>query len=93
MARYTAKNIVAAGLADKCLVQVAYAIGVSKPVSILVETYHTEKVPVEKIIEAIINNEDLFDFTPRGMIKKFSLTKPSSSMETYQIMDTLEDLI
>lgn len=69
MARYTAKNIVAAGLADKCLVQVAYAIGVSKPVSILVETYHTEKVPVEKIIEAIINNEDLFDFTPRGMIK------------------------
>ena len=77
MARYTAKNIVAAGLADKCLVQVAYAIGVSKPVSILVETYHTEKVPVEKIIEAIINNEDLFDFTPRGMIKKFSLTKPS----------------
>lgn len=43
MARYTAKNIVAAGLADKCLVQVAYAIGVSKPVSILVETYHTEK--------------------------------------------------
>lgn len=77
MARYTAKNIVAARLADKCLVQVAYAIGVSKPVSILVETYHTEKVPVEKIIEAIINNEDLFDFTPRGMIKKFSLTKPS----------------
>ena len=77
MARYTAKNIVAAGLADKCLVQVAYAIGVSKPVSILVETYHTEKIPVDKIIEAIINNEDLFDFTPRGMIKKFSLTKPS----------------
>lgn len=77
MARYTAKNIVAAGLAKKCLVQVAYAIGVSKPVSIWVNTYGTEKVPVTKIIAAVIENEDLFDFTPNGMIRKFSLRKPS----------------
>lgn len=77
MARYTAKNIVAAGLASKCMVQVAYAIGVSKPVSILVEPYGTNTVPVETIIEAIISNEELFDFTPSGMIRKFSMRKPS----------------
>lgn len=77
MARYTAKNIVASGLADRCMVQVAYAIGVSKPVSILVEPYGTNKVPVEKIIEAIIGNEELFDFTPSGMIRKFSMRKPT----------------
>lgn len=76
MARYTAKNIVASGLAHKCEVQVAYAIGVSKPVSIFVNTFHTEKVPVEKIVEAIISNEELFDFTPGGMIQKFSLRRP-----------------
>jgi len=77
MARYVAKNIVAAGLADRCLVQIAYAIGVTKPVSVNIETYETEKVPTSKILEAVLTNEELFDFTPYGIIEKFSLRRPS----------------
>jgi S-adenosylmethionine synthetase len=73
-ARHCAKNIVAAGLADRCQVQLAYAIGVSKPVSIALETYGTEKVDKEKILAAV---EALFDFTPQGIIDRFSLRHPT----------------
>ena len=72
-ARYCAKNIVAAGLADKCEVQVAYAIGVAKPVSILVETFGTEKIPTEKLIEIILTH---FDFRPRAIIESLDLLRP-----------------
>ena len=75
-ARYAAKNIVAAKLCDKCLIELSYAIGVSKPVSISVETFGTEHVDKEKILAAPCN-EEIFDFTPGGIIKFFSLTKPS----------------
>lgn len=75
-ARYAAKNIVAASLADRCLIQLSYAIGVSAPVSINVETYNTEKVSKDKILEALYNS-DIFDFTPKGIIDKFSLRKPT----------------
>ena len=73
MARYIAKNIVAAGLADKCDVQIAYAIGVSKPVSIMVNTYGTGTVPDEKITEAV---KKVFDMTPRGIINHLKLRRP-----------------
>lgn len=75
-ARYAAKNIAAAKLCDKCLIELSYAIGVSKPVSISVETFGTEHVDKEKILAALCN-EEIFDFTPGGIIKFFSLTKPS----------------
>ena len=75
-ARYAAKNIVAAKLCDKCLIELSYAIGVSKPVSISVETFGTEHVDKEKILAALCN-EEIFDFTPGGIIKFFSLTNPS----------------
>lgn len=75
-ARYAAKNIVAAKFCDKCLIELSYAIGVSKPVSISVETFGTEHVDKEKILAALCN-EEIFDFTPGGIIKFFSLTKPS----------------
>jgi len=73
MARYIAKNIVAAGLADKCDVQIAYAIGVSKPVSIMVNTYGTGKVPDEKITDAV---KKVFDMTPKGIIEHLRLRRP-----------------
>ncbi|MCI2069494.1 MAG: methionine adenosyltransferase [Bacilli bacterium] len=73
-ARYCAKNIVAASLASRCQVQLSYAIGVSEPVSIAIETFGTEKVKKELILAAV---EELFDFTPQGIIDKFSLTRPS----------------
>jgi len=73
MARYIAKNIVAAGLADKCDVQLAYAIGVSKPISVMVNTYGTGKVPDEKITEAV---KAVFDMTPRGIIEHLNLRRP-----------------
>ena len=72
-ARYVAKNIVAAGLADKCEIQLAYAIGVAKPVSVLVETFGTEKVAVEKIEKAL---EELIDLRPSAIIERFGLRKP-----------------
>ena len=72
-ARYIAKNVVAAGLADKCEVQVAYAIGVAKPVSVLVDTFGTAKVDEEKIAEAVIRHVDL---RPAAIIKKFELRRP-----------------
>lgn len=72
-ARYVAKNIVAAGLADKCEIQLAYAIGVAIPVSINVDTYGTGKVNEEKIVELIQSH---FDLRPAGIIKMLDLRKP-----------------
>ena len=72
-ARYIAKNVVAAGLASKCEVQVAYAIGVAKPVSVLVDTFGTAKVDEEKIAEAVVRHVDL---RPAAIIKKFELRRP-----------------
>ena len=71
--RHVAKNIVAADLADQCLVQVAYAIGVAEPVSISVHTYGTGKVSDIKLADAVMKT---FDLTPAGIIKKFDLKKP-----------------
>lgn len=72
-ARYVAKNVVAAGLADKCEIQIAYAIGVAKPVSVMVETFGTAKVSEAKIEEAVKNN---FDLRPAGIIKMLNLLRP-----------------
>jgi S-adenosylmethionine synthetase len=72
-ARYVAKNIVAAGLAEKCLVQVAYAIGVAKPVSLLVETYGTAKIPEAAIVGLV---EKHFDLRPKGIIQSLDLLRP-----------------
>ncbi len=72
-ARYAAKNVVAAGLADKCEVELAYAIGVAKPVSVMVDTFGTGKVSDEKLAQAV---EQVFDFTPDGIIKTLDLRKP-----------------
>jgi S-adenosylmethionine synthetase len=72
-ARYIAKNVVAAGLAKKCEVQVAYAIGVAKPVSVYVNTFDTGIVAEQKISAAV---QELFDLTPRGIIRELSLLKP-----------------
>lgn len=76
MARYAAKNIVAAKLAKKCLIQVSYAIGISDPVSINVNTFGTETISHDKIL-AMLLDKNIFDFTPSGIIKNFSLFKPS----------------
>ena len=73
MARHVAKNIVAAGLADRCEIQLAYAIGVAEPVSLLVETFGTGRLPEEEIVELIQNT---FDLTPGGIIKHLDLLKP-----------------
>ena len=73
MARYIAKNVVAAGLADRCEVQLAYAIGVPFPVSIMVDTFGTGKVADFKISEAV---KEVFDCTPAGIIKTLDLKRP-----------------
>ncbi len=73
MARYVAKNIVAADLAERCEVELAYAIGVPFPVSIMVDTFGTGTVPEEKIEKAV---GDVFDLTPAGIIKTLDLKKP-----------------
>ncbi|HEY9062173.1 MAG TPA: methionine adenosyltransferase [Pseudobacteroides sp.] len=72
-ARYVAKNIVAAGLARKCEVQLAYAIGVAKPVSILVETFGTGKISEDKLVKLVQKN---FDLRPAGIIKTLNLRRP-----------------
>lgn len=72
-ARYVAKNIVAAGLAEKCEIQLAYAIGVARPVSIAVDTFGTGIVSEEKLVEVISNN---FDLRPAGIIKELQLRNP-----------------
>ncbi|WP_246840757.1 methionine adenosyltransferase [Chloracidobacterium aggregatum] len=73
MARYIAKNVVAAGLADRCQVQLAYAIGVAEPVSIYVETFGTGKIRPETIVELIRAH---FSLTPRGIIETLDLRRP-----------------
>ena len=71
--RYVAKNIVAAGLADKCLVQVSYAIGVAQPTSIMVETYGTGKVSDERLTQLV---REHFDLRPKGIVKMLDLLRP-----------------
>jgi S-adenosylmethionine synthetase len=73
MARYVAKNVVAAGLAKECEVQLAYAIGISEPVSVLVETFGTAEVSEEEISQAV---REVFDLSPSGIIKSLDLLRP-----------------
>jgi len=102
MARYAAKNIVAAELAERVQVQVAYAIGVVEPVSIMVETFGTGKLPNAKIEELLRKN---FDFTPAGIIKHLNLRRPiykktaafghfgrSGPEFTWELTDKVKDL-
>jgi S-adenosylmethionine synthetase len=71
--RYVAKNIVAAGLASKCLVQISYAIGVAKPTSVMVDTYGTGKISNEKLTELVLRH---FDLRPKGIVKMLDLLRP-----------------
>lgn len=73
MARYVAKNVVAAGLADECLIQVAYAIGVARPVSVAVNTFGTGKIADDKLAEIVLSE---FDLRPAAIIAKLNLTSP-----------------
>jgi S-adenosylmethionine synthetase len=73
MARYIAKNVVASGLADRCEVQLAYAIGVADPVSVLVDTFGTAKIDEAKIAELVRKN---FKLTPKGIIESLNLRRP-----------------
>lgn len=73
MARYIAKNVVAAGLAKRCQIQLSYAIGIAEPTSVLVDTFHTAKVDEEKISEAI---RKVFPLTPKGIIHALDLKRP-----------------
>ncbi|HAU86036.1 MAG TPA: methionine adenosyltransferase, partial [Lachnospiraceae bacterium] len=72
-ARYVAKNIVAAGIADKCEIQLSYAIGVAQPTSIMVDTFGTGKISNEKLVEIIRAN---FDLRPAGIIQMLNLRRP-----------------
>lgn len=72
-ARYVAKNIVAAGLADRCEIQLAYAIGVARPVSIMVDTFGTGKIPDDKIVELVKSH---FDLRPAAIIRDLNLRRP-----------------
>jgi S-adenosylmethionine synthetase len=73
MCRYIAKNLVAAGLADRCEVQLAYAIGVAEPVSVLVDTFGTGKVDEAKLVQLVREN---FQLTPKGIIESLKLRRP-----------------
>ncbi len=73
MARYVAKNVVAAGLADKAMIQLAYAIGVASPVSFMIDTYGTEKVPLDELEKAILKE---FDLRPAAIIERLNLKRP-----------------
>jgi len=73
MARYIAKNIVAAGLADRCEIQLSYVIGGVEPLSVMIDTFKTNKVPVEKILEIVKKH---FNLIPAGMIKQLDLQRP-----------------
>jgi S-adenosylmethionine synthetase len=72
-ARYVAKNIVAAGLASRCMVQVSYAIGVAKPTSVMVDTFGTGKISNEKLTELVLSN---FDLRPKGIVQMLDLLRP-----------------
>ena len=102
MARYAAKNVVAAGLADRCLVQVGYAIGVAEPVSLMVETFGTAKVDPQKLQAAV---REVFPFKPAGIISTLKLLRPVYSATaayghfgrrgdsfTWELTDRVEDL-
>lgn len=81
MARYIAKNIVASEIAEECQIQLSYAIGIKKPISISLETFGSEKVSKQYIVDAIYNN---FDLTPKGIIETLNLKKPIySQTSTY----------
>jgi S-adenosylmethionine synthetase len=73
MARYVAKNIVAAGLAERCEVQLAYAIGVAEPVSVRIDTFGTGTVSEQRLIELVREN---FKLTPKGIIESLNLRRP-----------------
>lgn len=73
MARYVAKNIVAAGLAEKCEMQISYAIGIAKPTSVNIECFNTNKIPEEKILELVLKH---FDMRPRAIIEHLNLRRP-----------------
>lgn len=81
LARYIAKNVVAAGLADRALVELAYAIGVAEPVSVLVETFGTEKFPRTQIEKAV---RETFKMKPRDIIEAFNLRKPHEAGFSYR---------
>ncbi len=83
--RYVAKNIVAAGLADKCEVQVSYAIGVARPTSITIETFGTAKVDEDKLLEVVGEN---FELRPAGIIQAFDLTKIPGQRDGRFFQDT-----
>ena len=90
MGRYVAKNIVAAGLAERCEIQFAYAIGYPEPVSVLVETFGTGKVPHEAIEKAVL---EVFSFKPANIIKQLNLLRPIYSMTTnYGHFGKVDDL-
>src|SRR5947208_1985317 len=72
-ARYVAKNVVAAGLAERCQIQVAYAIGVAHPMSVLVETFGTETIPVPKIEQLVAEH---FDLRPAAILRDLDLRRP-----------------
>jgi S-adenosylmethionine synthetase len=71
--RYVAKNIIAAGLAEKCEVQVAYAIGVARPVSLMVNAYGTAVIPEDTIEELVLKH---FDLRPKGIVQQLDLLRP-----------------
>ena len=75
--RWVAKNVVAAGLARRCEVQVAYAIGKAQPVGVFVETFGTESIPVAKIQEAVLS---VFDLRPAAIIRDLELLRPIYSL-------------
>lgn len=79
MARYIAKSVVANGLARKCEIQISYAIGVAKPISVLIDTFGTNKIPENEIQEIIFKN---FDMTPDGIVKTLNLSTPTYKKTT-----------
>jgi S-adenosylmethionine synthetase len=90
MGRYVAKNVVAAGLADRCEVQFAYAIGYPDPVSVHVDTFGTNKVSEESIIKAV---QQVFSFKPADIIKQLNLLRPIYSKTTnYGHFGKIDDL-
>ena len=90
MARFLAKNIVANGYAKKCEIQFAYSIGVAKPVSIYIDTFGTNTIPEEEIVDKI---KSKFDLTPRGIIEYLDLKKPIYRKTTNYGHFGKEDLI
>ena len=88
MARYVAKNIVAAKLAERCEVQLAYSIGVAEPISVMIDTFNTSKVADEELVAAVV---DVFDLTPSGIIDMLQLKKPI--ILNWQLMDILVEKV